>query len=784
MENYTNAPIRKEKRMKIDIIIPIYNAYEYTFECIRSVIENTDMNKHNLVLINDKSTDARIEEYLDKLDNQKISNIHIMHNDQNLGFIGTVNRGMKFSNNDVVLLNSDTEVTKRWLEKLEGAAYLNKAIASVTPLTNNGTICSVPHFCEDNELPSHLTLNKYAEIIEKTSLHIYPSIPTAIGFCMYIKREVINKIGFFDAETFGKGYGEENDFCCRAIEQGYYHVLCDDTFIYHKGKTSFLGDSEKYTKDNLKLLNNRYPYYESMIHHFIVSNPLKDIHDNIKLQLKIRNEKKNVLFVLHNDFLKGENHPIGGTEYHVKDIVDHLKDTNAFIMYVKETEIHLDAMIDGSNNKFIFNLSDVISNTQYSNYNYKNQVDSLIDYFEIDCIHIQHLRTHTLDIIDLAREKDIPIHMTLHDFYLACPKVNFLDYNNQYCIDSRSTEKCEKCINESFGYHTNVLEHWNEVMYAYLKKIDRIFMPSKSAKEIFENYYKSIYKDCDINIEVIEHGMELSKGTIVNKNNAKDKFRIAFIGGIAPYKGSQIIHNLIVNSKDNNIEWHIFGNIGDVRLNLLDKKSLIKHGRYDRNNIIDLLNENDIDLVCIFSIWPETYSYTISEAIVSEIPLLVSDIGALGERVKRYDCGWTINHECGTKDILELITDIQNDEKQYMRKKENCKNIKLPNKEEVAKIYEDIYQTSKKRKLVTNAETNNKMLMVYRFQNIKENGSLNLETVYYLQRQIGDLEHKINLMEGTMGWKLLNYIRRYFPRINNLGKKAIYLAAIFKRIKK
>ncbi|MGG7153542.1 glycosyltransferase, partial [Clostridium neonatale] len=347
----------------------------------------------------------RISEYLKELSKKKISNIVIYENDINLGFVGTVNRGMSYSDNDIVLLNSDTEVTENWLLKIKRVAYSNERIATVTPLTNSGTICSIPVFCEDNNIPSNFTIEEYANIVEKTSLRIYPSIPTAVGFCMYIKRKVINEIGLFDVETFGKGYGEENDFCCRALEKGYTHVLCDDTFIYHKGSASFNENKKKFIENNLKTLYDRYPYYPKMIENFISKNPLKDIQDNIKLQIKLRNEKNNILYVVHNDFLEGENHPIGGTEFHVKDLIENMEECNAYVMFLKENQIIVETFVNNEIIDFRFTIKDIINSFNFSISSYRSKVDEIIEYFNIDLIHIHHLKTHTLDIVDIAQKR-------------------------------------------------------------------------------------------------------------------------------------------------------------------------------------------------------------------------------------------------------------------------------------------------------------------------------------------------------------------------------------------
>lgn len=99
---------------QVDIIVPIYNAYEYTEECIKSLLKNTDLKANSIVLINDKSPDEKILPMLNKYKNEnKELNIVVLDNEENMGFVKTVNKGMQYSKNDVILLNSDTEVTKK-----------------------------------------------------------------------------------------------------------------------------------------------------------------------------------------------------------------------------------------------------------------------------------------------------------------------------------------------------------------------------------------------------------------------------------------------------------------------------------------------------------------------------------------------------------------------------------------------------------------------------------------------------------------------------------------------
>lgn len=281
----------EEKR--IDIILPVFNGFEDLKKCIDSIQRHTDLQKHTLLVLNDCSTDERIKKYLSTL---RLSGIYVKNHTMNLGFSANINFGIFLSNRDVVLLNSDTIVTRGWVEKIITAAYSDDNIATVTPLSNNATLCSIPNNCMENEIPSEYSLDEWAAFIEKSSLCLYPTIPTANGFCMYIKRKVIDIIGGFDINAFGRGYGEENDFCYRAIRRGFRNVMCDNVFVYHKGTVSFLPrEKEVYIKQHSKILQKRYPECVMKTDNYHLSGESEIITQNLIVSILKNNGKKNLL---------------------------------------------------------------------------------------------------------------------------------------------------------------------------------------------------------------------------------------------------------------------------------------------------------------------------------------------------------------------------------------------------------------------------------------------------------------------------------------------------------
>lgn len=338
----------------VDIIVPIYNAFDELKKCVDSLLRYVNLDVHKIVLINDKSTDDRIETYLNTLANK---NLIIVNSEENSGFTGTVNKGMHlFPEDDVILLNSDTIVTNRWIEKLIQAAYSKENIATVTPLSNNATLCSVPDFMEYNRIPLGYSIDSFADLVENKSIRKYPEIPTAHGFCVYIKRSALDEVGYYDEVNFSRGYGEENDFSYRAKRKGLINILCDDTFIYHKGTSSFenVEKNENITKSE-KYLYEHYPTENKIKDEYVKTNPDDDIRERIKnsitpYRLVSQFRKDVIIFGLGKRFEKNEM--LIKTFFNIVSCIDNKQDK-----YFKEYNIQRPESIRNTNFDYVILLS-------------------------------------------------------------------------------------------------------------------------------------------------------------------------------------------------------------------------------------------------------------------------------------------------------------------------------------------------------------------------------------------------------------------------------------------
>lgn len=211
---------------KCDIIIPVWNQSEVTKDCVAAIIKNTDY-PFGLIII-DNGSDDETKCYLESLKEDKRLAVTLIRNEKNLGFVKAANQGMRSSGADYLcILNNDTLVMKNWLTEMINIAKGQAEIGIVNPSSNN--LGQRPQKGEPLEL--------YADKLRRESGRSV-ELGSAIGFCMLIKRKVIDDIGLFD-EIYGMGNFEDTDFSRRAAKEGFKCVRACGAYVYHRENTSF-----------------------------------------------------------------------------------------------------------------------------------------------------------------------------------------------------------------------------------------------------------------------------------------------------------------------------------------------------------------------------------------------------------------------------------------------------------------------------------------------------------------------------------------------------------------
>ncbi len=235
----------------VSIIIITYNALEYTKLCIDSINKYTTNIVYELIIV-DNGSENETKLFLNSISNI-FKNIHVIFNDTNKGFASAVNIGIKNSSGRyILLLNNDTIVTNNWLLRLVENIQLDEKTGIISPITNN--VHCGPQLDDAAKDINYLNVENYADNIFSQNRGINIDVPDRLSFfCVLIKKEVFDKIGFLD-ENYRFGNFEDDDFCIRARMAGFKLLVTKEIFIYHFGGKTF---SLNKIDHDMRMIENR-----------------------------------------------------------------------------------------------------------------------------------------------------------------------------------------------------------------------------------------------------------------------------------------------------------------------------------------------------------------------------------------------------------------------------------------------------------------------------------------------------------------------------------------------
>jgi GT2 family glycosyltransferase len=258
----------------VDITVPVFGAMHVARPCIESVIRWTDLKVHRLVIADDGS-DTHTARALDDIAD-RYAGVMVRRNSRNLGFVRTCNRAFREARGShVLLLNSDTLVTPRWIDKFLACFASDPRIGVASPISNFAPHLTIPMVPGSD----HLAMNALIEAFGPAS---YPDVVTPEGYCWMVSRECLAQVGEFDL-AFDRGYGEESDYAMRALHHGWRTVCVDDTYIFHRGRSTFGIDQRQALYDRNRLIfNARWgPVYAPAVEAFRTADPLAPLRHRL-----------------------------------------------------------------------------------------------------------------------------------------------------------------------------------------------------------------------------------------------------------------------------------------------------------------------------------------------------------------------------------------------------------------------------------------------------------------------------------------------------------------------
>ena len=660
----------------IDVVVPLHDAREDVQRCLASVLRN-GTGDFRLVVVDDASTDPVLVAWLDHLARTE-PRVVLLRNGVNQGFVKSANRGINAdSTRDVLLLNSDTEVPSGFLDRLRDAVRHTPRTGIVSPFTNDGTILSLPRWMVANPLPEGVDVDSFDAMVAGTSSRLRPEIVTAHGFCMLIRRDVLDRVGVFD-EAFGRGYGEENDLCERAKAAGFEIRACDDLFVWHRGSASFSGETDALKLANLEVLGARHPRYHADVQDFIRANPLAELQDNVRYQLerRVRRRSPALLLVLHADpFADPHTEPVGGTQLHVLDLVRGLAPARAVIAWpvpegVVAAEVaggdvgaaveHVfphppDATVPVANR---FALADPPRERAFG---------ALLDALDVGAAHLHHLSGWPVRAWRQLEQRGLPFAFTVHDYLCTCPSFYRLDLARNApcaCLEGGDVQGCLTAFHAACGLaapgdaRARVAAQRTE-FGALLEAAAVVIAPSEAARGVVAR----AFAERRVPLHVVPHPLVLP---LAERASVRDDgvLRVAVLGApAAPWKGADDVLATISATRDLPLEWHVFGDAGahgfvagaTAALGAGAERRLRVHGRYVREEIAQRLAAAAIDVTLALSPWPETFSYTLSESWAAGVPAIVRDLGAPADRVRLTGAGVVVADATGAAAALRRL---------------------------------------------------------------------------------------------------------------------------------
>ena len=687
----------------VTVIVPVYGGLAYTQRCLESVVHHAagGTTPLELLVIDDGSPELPVREYVDEFARQPAPfPVTVLHNPENLGFVRTVNRGLREARGDVVILNSDTAVTDGWLDRLAAAAA-GTDVATVTPLTSHGSICTLPTalldaFALESADPR---IDECAAFVLEHSLGLRPEVITGVGFCMYVTREALDLCGLLDEETFGRGYGEEVDFCLRASRVGLRHLVEDSTFVYHRGGVSF-GDEQLHGwARSSALIDARYPFFRPNNMRERSTDPLGVSFAALELALRDRDATRpHVLHLLHSRL-----DSTGGTEIYVAALLRTLEREFDFsVLYPVESGFVLSAHwnVDGKRVEHEFLLPGAANQvTRMNDEVAREGLLAALDLFDFDAVHIHNLIGHSLAPFDALADFPGPVVCSVHDMFLACPNFSLLYMKSDPCGIPEDLSVCARCLadvaespmpgsppmpNGSVEY----LLEFRATVAERLDTVDHWVFASQSAAD----YFLRVYDPEPARMEIIEHGsvirLNRRPGAPDESLLRDEPLRVAFVGLGWSKKGLDAVNEIAESFRGSSVEIHHFGPLKQPA-----SPELHAHGAYDNELLPELLHRAGIQVVLLPGAYAETFGIVMSESLAAGIPVIGAKYGALGERIRANGCGWTIDpmDPDGIRVVIDRLDRVRDE---LVRVTEQVLRVPLEAVEHTAHRYAELYRDS------------------------------------------------------------------------------------------
>ncbi|NRB00971.1 MAG: glycosyltransferase, partial [Rhodobacteraceae bacterium] len=590
------SPDAPRPQRQTNIVVPVFNGIEFLKRSLPRLLDNTEAPFH-LIIVDDASTDMDTAHYLDALAETAPETVSLVRLPENLGFVGAANAGLSKARDrggHAVLVNSDAMVPPNWLGRLL-APLADPNVASVTPMTNDGQIVSLGTFSQAIPLKDDqidLLDSVAASLSSKRALD-HP-MPTGVGFCMAMSETWLDQHPGFDP-IFGRGYGEEVDWCRRTADEGAIHLAATDLFVGHVGHSTFGAEEKKKLNEaHHGILIKRYPKFEKLVRQFQLDDPLATVRMRLVLAWAASLSPDPLrVFVLHT---LG-----GGTEQAVFDQVEQLNAAGKPAVILR---VHSDAHFAM---EVVFD--DVSVHLDVEPF---DAVQRLLDvapkrHVTYSCA-VGAENAHNLPhvLLDLVSPPDASLDVEFHDYFPISPSYCLVGASGVFeGVPGLDTEDAVHDYVTSDGQRI-AHRDWRAAWRSVLERAREVRAFSESSAAIVREAFPELATPIVVKPHIMRaHLPDLQPSRQTPRT-------IGVLGSLNPAKGAELV-DAMAKSETAKREDLRFVVIGKLPPTIRPSRRLKIHGAYQIDEVGTLALTYGIDAWMMPSVWPETFSYTVRE---------------------------------------------------------------------------------------------------------------------------------------------------------------------------
>ncbi len=420
--------------------------------------------------------------------------------------------------------------------------------------------------------------------------------------CLYIRRAAMLAAGGFGAKL--------SDFGRRATAAGWRHRLACDTFVHGNSQELGYGDTG-----------------DVIAFRFAVTAAL------------FRESKLPVILMVSHNFG-------GGVGRHINSLVERYRDT-ARVLLLQGTERGATLSVGSSPDDAVLTLS-------------ADRLDDLIIVLRsanLSRVHIHHLLRMDMDIRALVHRMGLPFDVTVHDYFAICPQIYLLRWSEGIYCGEPGPAACNACIAEQSSHGARDIVSWRRERTWQFTDADRVICPS-----------------LDVKLRLDRHGVG-RRAIVVPHEQQTEAFwttrlpefpqrspapplRIVLLGVLANQKGARAVAEVAETAAPGTIEIHLIGHL-EAGFPKPARKLIRATGQYQDRDLPAILRRIAPHVFWFPSSGLETYSYTLSTAIATGLPIVATDLGSFTERLTDRPNTWLVDHRGSAKDWLAAFADVR-----------------------------------------------------------------------------------------------------------------------------